>query len=86
MGRAMLNKILIQFYAEGLGSVPSLLFDQAMVEVMKIMAIRVVSSAYLKLLLFPLAILIPACASSSLAFCMMYSSFKFNKQDDNIQP
>ena len=36
--------------------------------------IRVVSSAYLRLLLFLLAILIPACASSSLAFCMMYSA------------
>ena len=34
--------------------------------------IRVVSSAYLMLLIFLLAILIPACASSSLAFLMMY--------------
>ena len=49
-------------------------------------AIRVVSSAYLKLLLFLLAILIPACASSSPAFCMMYSAYKLNKQGDNIQP
>ena len=32
------------------------------------------------------AILIPACASSSLAFRMMYSAYKLNKQDDNIQP
>ena len=39
-------------------------------------AIRVVSSAYLRLLLFLLAILIPACASSSLVFRMMYSSYK----------
>ena len=37
-------------------------------------AIRVVSSAYLRLLIFLLAILIPACATSSLAFCIMYSS------------
>ena len=36
-------------------------------------AIRVVSSAYLRLLIFLLAILIPACASSSPAFLMMYS-------------
>ena len=36
-------------------------------------AIRVVSSAYLRLLMFLLAILISACASSSLAFHMMYS-------------
>ena len=36
-------------------------------------SIRVVSSAYLGLLIFLLAILILACASSSLAFHMMYS-------------
>ena len=49
-------------------------------------AIRVVSSAYLRLLIFLPAILIPACASSSLAFLMMYSAYKLNKQGDNIQP
>ena len=43
-------------------------------------AIRVVSSAYLRLLIFLPAILIPACASYSLAFCMMYSTYKLNKQ------
>ena len=47
--------------------------------------IRVVSSAYLRLLIFLLAILIPACFSSSLAFYMMYSAYKLNKQGDNIQ-
>ena len=45
-----------------------------------------VSSAYLRLLIFLLAILIPACASSSPAFRMMYSAYKLNKQGDNIQP
>ena len=49
-------------------------------------AVRVVSSACLRLLIFLLEILIPACASSSLAFCLMYSAYKLNKQDDNIQP
>ena len=49
-------------------------------------AIRVVSSAYLRFLIFLPAILIPACASSSPAFLMMYSAFKLNKQGDNIQP
>ena len=39
-------------------------------------AIRVVSYAYLRLLMFLLAILIPACASSSLAFCMMYCEYR----------
>ena len=33
-----------------------------------------------------LAILIPACVSSSPAFLMMYSAYKLNKQGDNIQP
>ena len=32
------------------------------------------------------AILIPSCASSSPAFCMMYSACKLTKQGDNIQP
>ena len=49
-------------------------------------AIRVVSSAYLKLLIFLPAVLIPACASSSLACHMMYSAYKLNQQGDNIQP
>ena len=42
-------------------------------------AIRVVSSAYLRLL-------IPACASSSLEFRRMYSSYKLNEQGDYIEP
>ena len=49
-------------------------------------AIRVVSSAYLTLLIFLPAILIPACASSSPVFLVMYSAYKLNKQGDNIQP
>ena len=48
-------------------------------------AISVVSSAYLRLLIFLLAVLIPACASSSPTFYMMYSAYKLNKQGDNIQ-
>ena len=48
-------------------------------------AIRVVSSAYLRLLIFLLAILIPVCSSSSLAFHMMYSAQKLNKQGDDIR-
>ena len=48
-------------------------------------ATRVVSSAYLRLFIFLPAILIPACASSSPAFLMMYSAYKLNKHGDNIQ-
>ena len=49
-------------------------------------AIRVVSSVYLRLLVFLPAILIPACASSNLAFHMRYFAYKLNNQGDNIQP
>ena len=45
---------------------------------------RVVSPAYLRLLIFLLAILIPACACSP-AFHTMHSASKLNEQDDNIQ-
>ena len=48
--------------------------------------IEVDSSAYLRLLMFLLAILIPACASSSPAFRMMDSAYKLNKQGDSIEP
>ena len=49
-------------------------------------AIRVVLSAYLRVLIFLLAILVPACVSSSLAFHMMYSAHTLNDQGDNMQP
>ena len=49
-------------------------------------AIRVVSSAYLTLLIFLPAILILVFDSSSPAFHIMYTECKLNKQDDNIQP
>ena len=48
-------------------------------------AIREVSSAYLRLLIFLLAILIPTCDSSSLPFYKTYSAYKLKQQGDNIQ-
>ena len=48
--------------------------------------LRMVSSAYLRLLIFLPAILTPACASSSPAFLIMYSPCKLHKQGENIQP
>ena len=44
------------------------------------------SAAYLRLLIFLPAFMIPACASSSPAFLMIYSAYKLNEQGDNIQP
>ena len=49
-------------------------------------AIRVVSSAYLRLLIFLPSILITVCASSSLALHIMYTEYKLNKQGVNIHP
>ena len=48
-------------------------------------AIRLVSSAYLRILVLLPEILIPPWASSSLALHMIYSAYKLNKQGDNIQ-
>ena len=48
--------------------------------------IRVVSSAYQRLLIVLPAVMIPACVASSLAFLVMYSAYKLNNQGDNIQP
>ena len=49
-------------------------------------AIRMVSSAYLRLLLFLPTFMIPTCDSPNLACHMIYPAFKLNKQSDNIQP
>ena len=47
---------------------------------------RVLSSAYLRWLIFLPAILFPPCASSSTTFHVMYSAYRLSKQGDNIQP
>ena len=49
-------------------------------------AMRVMSSSYLRLLIFLPSVLTPAWASSSPTFCMMNSAYKLNKQGVNIQP
>ena len=55
-------------------SLSSFTFIKRLFSSSSLSAIRVVSSAYLRLLVFLLTILIPACASSSPAFLMMYSA------------
>ena len=50
-----------------------------------ISGIRVVPSTYLRLLISLPAILNLTCASFSLAFHIMYTACKLNKQGDNIQ-
>ena len=65
-------------------SLPSFTFIKRLFSSCSLFAMRVMSSAYLKLLIFLLAILIPAHASCSPALWMMYSAYKLNKQGDNI--
>ena len=67
-------------------SLSSFTFIKMLFSSSSLSAIGVVSSAYLRLLIFLLVILIPACASSSPAFCLMYSVYKLNKQGYRIQP
>ena len=65
-------------------SLSSFTFIKRLFSPYSLSAIRLVSSEYLRLLIFLPAILIPACVSSSTAFLMMYSAYKLNKQGDNI--
>ena len=64
----------------------SFTFIKRLVSSSSLSAIKAVSSAYMRLLIFLPTILIPACASSSPAFHTMYCAYKLNKQGDNIQP
>ena len=61
-------------------SLSSFTFIKRLFSYSSLSAIRVVSSAYLRLLIFLPAILIPTCASPSPAFLLMYSACKLNKQ------
>ena len=67
-------------------SLSSFTFIKRLFSSSSLSAIRVVSSAYLRLLIFLPAFLIPADASSSPGFLVMYSAYNLNKQGDNIQP
>ena len=66
-------------------SLSSFIFIKRFFSFSSLFAINVVSSAYLRLLIFLPAILILASASSSLAFRIIYSAYKLNKQGENIQ-
>ena len=67
-------------------SLPSFAFIKRLFSSSLLSAMRVVSPAYLRLLIFLLEILIPACALYNPAFCMIYSACRLNKQGDNIHP
>ena len=67
-------------------SLSSFIFIKRLFHYSLLSAMWVVSSAYLRLLIFLPATLIPACASFSPTFCMMYPAYKIHKQVDTIQP
>ena len=68
-------------------SLPSFTFIKGLFSFSLLSVIRVVSSAYLRLLIFLPEILILPCASSSPAFHTMFFAYKLNiKQGGNIQP
>ena len=67
-------------------SLSSFTFIKRLFSTSLLSATEVVSSAYLRFLIFLPATLISACALSSLAFQMMYPAYKLNKKSDNIQP
>ena len=67
-------------------SLSSFTFIKRLFSFFSFSAIRVASSAYLRLLIFLQAILILACGSSSLGFHIMYLACKLNKQGDSVQP
>jgi len=67
-------------------SISSFTFIKRLFSSSLLSAISVVSSAYLRLFIFLLAILIPTCASSSQALSMMHTAYTLNRQGDNRQP
>ena len=76
-----LSFLNVEFYISFF-SLSSFTFIERLFSFSSLSAIRVVLSAYLRLLIFLIAILIPACYSSRQAL-MVYSAYKLNKQGDN---
>ena len=67
-------------------SLPSITLIKKLFSSCLLSAIRVVSYAYMRLLLFLSVVLTPACNSSSPPFLRIYSAYKLNKQNGNVQP
>ena len=85
-GKRCHNLHFFECWALHVFSLPSFTFIKRFFRSSPIFAVRVVSFACLRLLIFLLAILIPTCASSSQAFSVMYSASNLNKHGGNIQP
>ena len=66
-------------------SLSSFTFRRGSLVPLHFLPLEMVSFAYLRLLIFLPAILIPACDSSSLTFHMIYAAYTLNKQGDSMQ-
>ena len=77
--------ILWMLSSEPAFSLSSFTFIKRLFSSVSLSAIRVMPSAYLRLLIFLPAILISAWASSSPACHVIYSAYNLNEQGDNIQ-
>ena len=67
-------------------SLSSFTFTKRLFSSLSLSVIKMVASAYLRSLVFLPTVLIPACTSSSLAFCLIHSAQKLNEQGDSLQP
>ena len=67
-------------------SLSSFTFIKKLFSSSSLSAIRMVSSAHLRLLIFLPAVFIPACVSFNPEYLMMYSAYKLSKQGDSTQP
>ena len=85
MGPAALISVLWMLSFKPNFSLSSFTFIKRLLYSSLLSAVRVVSFAYMRLLIFLPAIFIPSCASSNSAFLIMYSVHKLNKQGDHIQ-
>ena len=86
MGRDVMILVFWMLSFKPVFSLSSFTFIKRLFHSSSLSAIRVVSSAYLRLLICLPAILILALASSNSAYYMMHSAYKLNKQCDSIQP
>ena len=86
MGPDAMIFIFWMFIFKSAFSLSSFTFIKRLFSSSLLYVIRMVSSEYLRYLIFLLAIMISACASFSPEFHMIYSACKLNKQFDDIQP
>ena len=86
MGSDAMILVFWMFSLKPAFSISSFTFIMRLFSSSSLSVIRVVSCAYLRLLIFLQVILIPASVSPSSTFHMRYCAYKLNRQGDNTQP